>query len=203
MKKFWISALFTLVTVWPVLALAQADEPLGTGGVRVKIAYLGFTDSILDDYKIDHPTYFGAEAYWQLHSRLYVGGEIGYANDDSSTAIRVDGVFRRAETEITYIPVELNLINIIPCGRNFQTRFGIGLSYNYVRIESDPPPGGIMLKSSDDSDEWLLGGQLLADISYHINNFFFGIDVKLQINRDWDEEDYSNGRIGGHLGWRF
>jgi hypothetical protein len=203
MRKFLISAVCTFVMVCPVLASAQTDEPLGTGGVRVKMAYLGFTDSTLDDYRIDHPTYFGAEAYWQVHSRLFVGGEIGYANDDSSAVIRVDGTLRRADTEITYVPIEFNLINITPCGKNLQTRFGIGVSYSYVHIESDPPPGGIMMKSSDDSDEWLLGGQLFADISYYINNFFFGIDVKLQITKDWDEEDYTNGRVGGHLGWRF
>lgn len=60
-----------------------------------------------------------------------------------------------------------------------------------------------MLKSTDNDEEWLIGGQLFADINYHINNFFFGVDVKLQITSDWGAEDYTNGRIGGYLGWGF
>lgn len=203
MKKFWILAVCTVTVIWPVLAPAQTDEPLGAGGARIKLAYLGFTDSILDDYRIDHPTYVGLEAYWKVHPQLYVGGEVGYANQDSSAGILVDTVWRRAETEITYVPIELNVMDVIPFGEHVQTRFGIGVSYSYVHIESDPPPGGIMLKSTDNDEEWLIGGQLFADISYHINNFFFGVDVKLQITSDWGDEDYTNGRIGGHLGWAF
>ncbi|MHC4686587.1 MAG: hypothetical protein ACYTEW_20080 [Planctomycetota bacterium] len=203
MKKFWILVACTFVVICPVLAPAQTDESLGGGGVRIKMAYLGLTDSILDDFRIDHPTYVGAEVYWKVHAQLYVGGEVGYANDESSATIVVGTVASQAQTEITYVPIELNVMNILSFGEHVQTRFGIGVSYNYVHIESDPPPGGVMLKSSDDDEEWLLGGQLFADISYQINNFFFGLDLKVQMTRDWDEEDYTNGRIGGHMGWRF
>lgn len=203
MKNFWILTACTFVVICPALAQAQTDDTRGAGGVRIKMAYLGFTDSILDDYRIDHPTYVGAEAYWKVHPQLYLGGEIGYANRDSSAVIVDDTIPRQAETEVTYVPVELNVMNILSFGEHVQTRFGIGVSYNYVRIESDPPPGGVMLKSSDDDKEWLIGGQLFADINYHINNFFVGLDLKLQITKDWDVEDYSNGRVGGHVGWRF
>lgn len=203
MKKFWILAACTFVVIGPALAQAQTDDTRSAGGVRIKMAYLGFTDSILDDYRIDHPTYVGLEAYWRVHPQLYAGGEVGFANRDSSATI-VDGTTSSlAETEITYVPIELNVINILSFGARIQTRFGIGVSYNYVRIESDPLPGGVMLKSSDDDKEWLIGGQLFADIDYHINNFFVGLDLKLQITKDWDAEDYSNGRVGGHVGWRF
>lgn len=172
---------------------AQTDLPLGNGHAGFKVDYISFTDSILDDADIDSGIYFGLEGYMNINPNLYIGGEIGYANPDGS--VNVLGL--SVDTELEYIPIEVNVKYVIKQGENLSVSLGGGLSYNSLDVKLS------VLGVSVSDDEWLLGGQVFADLNYMVDNYFVGAHVKYKLTEDWDNEDYSNFRIGVHAGLTF
>lgn len=195
--------LFSLIFIFVLAStIVYAEErpplekaPLGIGNVVLKLDYVGFSDENLEDLGVDDALYVGLEGYARIYPNLYLGGEVGYANPDSS----VDIGGNEKNTDLTFIPIELNLKYAVLSYPNFVVGFGAGVSYNYV--EADVSGNGI--KSGDD---WLFGGQFFADLNYTVgSNLFFGVDAKYQLTddfEDWDA-DFNNWRIGGHIGLRF
>ena len=195
--------LFSLIFIFVLAStIVYAEEkpplekaPLGIGNVALKLDYISFSDDKLKDFGVDDAFYVGLEGYASIYPNLYLGAEVGYANPDSN--IEIDG--NDARTEVTFIPVEINLKYAVQAYPNFVVGLGAGVSYNYV--ETDVSGNG--LKSGDD---WLIGGQFFADLNYTIgNNLFLGVDAKYQLTDDFEDWDtnFSNFRIGGHIGIRF
>lgn len=194
--------LFSLIVVFVLAStIANAAEkpplekaPLGIGNLGLKLDYIGFTEDNLEDLGVNDAFYVGLEGYAKISPNLYLGGEVGYANPDGHG--KIDG--NEVDTDVTFIPIELNLKYAAQAYPNFVVGFGAGVSYNYV--EADVSGSGI--KGGDD---WLFGGQLFVDLNYTVGNLVFGVDAKYQLTDDFEgwDADFNNWRIGGHIGVRF
>ncbi len=173
---------------------------LGNGNIALKLDYLSFTEDVLDDIDTDDALYIGLEAYNKTISNLYVGMEIGYASSDGNA--RIDDV--KADTELTFVPIELNLKYALDINPRFVVDFGAGVSYNWMKLEFSKW-GGV----SSPGDDWLWGGQFFAALNYKIDRFFIGINGKYQLTENFEIDDYetdvnaNNWRIGGQAGIMF
>ena len=82
---------------------------------------------------------------------------------------------------------------------------GAGVSYNYMKIDVD------IDENSGDADDWLLGGQVFADLTYKIGAWFFGVNGKYQFTEDIEvgdddtetDSNANNWRAGVHVGIMF
>ncbi len=169
----------------------------GFGNVAMKVDYINFTDDLVKDFDNDKGIYIGFEGYTAIMPNVYLGAEIGYANPDGR--IYIDG--ERVDTEVTFIPIELNLKYATQAAPNLLIDFGAGISSNYVEEEEY----GFNFFGSDRRDDWLFGGQFFMDINFTMNQFFIGANAKYQVTEDFKEYNYnySNWRIGGNIGLMF
>jgi hypothetical protein len=197
--------LFLLVVSF-VLAFSSAyaemrgpsRAPLGFGNFALKVDYIDFTDSDLEDLDVDTAAYVGVEGYGLIAPNLYLGIEVGYANPDGSAR----GFDYDIDTDVTFAPSELNLKYAVNASPNLVIDFGAGISTTYVEIEQTvTTPDGIIFISDSD---WLFGGQFFVDMNYTANQFFMGINAKYHLTEDFEDfTNFSNWRIGGQLGIRF
>lgn len=191
MKNFVLASLVLVLMMLASTAYSAQTAPLGTNNVAVKIDYMQFTDNIIEAVDLDTAIYLGLEGFTQISPNIYLGGEIGYASPDGN----VLGI----DTELTYIPLELNLKYAVQNSPDFTIDFGGGLSYIY--IEERILLGGVTISS----DEWLFGGQFFVDGNYTFGQYFAGANFKYQITQEVDGStyDYSNWKLGGQIGMTF
>ena len=204
MKKYFL--FFVLIAFLLATSFAYGAEKvlIGNGNIALKMDYLYFTENALDDLDNANNFYIGLEAFNKITSNLYVGMEVGYANSDGSAHI-VNTELQRvnADTELTYVPIELNLKYAIDITPRLVVDFGAGPSYNWMKEEISARG------SSSDKDDWLWGGQLFADLNYKIDRFFIGINGKYQFTEDFEIDDHktdvnaNNWRVGGQVGIMF
>lgn len=170
---------------------AAQKVPLGFGNIALKLDYIDFTNGDLDDTDVDTGVYVGLEGYGEIAQNLYLGMEVGYTQPN--------GDIDAYDTELTFVPVELNLKYALEPGPDFIIDFGAGVSLNYGEFKISGP--GL----SDSVDDWLFGGQFFTDLNYKIDRFFFGINVKYQITEEFEDNDFdmNNWRIGGQIGIMF
>jgi hypothetical protein len=192
-----LSVLVAALVIISASGAAYAQEStLGEGNFGLKIDYISFTEDEVERNDLDSGVYIGFEGYAQVAPRIYFGGEVGYASPDGS----VGGV----KTELTYVPVELNFKYADEAAPNTTIAVGGGLSYNYV--EETSVTGG----SASTTDDWILGGQIFADILYTSGQFFVGANLKYQFTENFDRRasdgssyGYKNWRLGGTAGVMF
>jgi len=204
MKKLILFCLIGVFVMTSTVVFAQEKAPLGIGNLALKVDYIAFTEDDLDDLDVDSDLYLGIEGFYEVSPNFYLGLEVGWTNPE--------GDVYDVDTELTYVPVELNLKYAAEVSPHFVIGFGAGVSYNYAEIELDAATGtfedietGEELGSSVDEDEWLFGGQLFLDLNYTFDAFFFGINGKYQLTEEGDDLDVSfdNWRIGGQIGFFF
>ena len=212
MKRILLFAL-VVMTVFVMASTSvyaqQMKAPLGLGNIALKVDYIDFTDSTLEDLDLDTSVYGGLEMYGQVAPGLYLGAEVGYTNPDEETTFTVFDPFLgpvtvELETEITYVPIELNLKYAIEAAPNLVFDFGAGVSMNYAELEVEGSALGVTVNDSE--DDWLFGGQFFADLNYKFGQFFIGVNAKYQITEDLEindidtDVDLSNWRVGGQIG---
>jgi hypothetical protein len=206
MKRIFLFAL-VVMTVFVMASTSvyaqQMKAPLGLGNIAVKVDYIDFTDNLLADLDVDTSIYGGLEFYGQIASGLYLGAEVGYTNpDDEMTLIDPFLGPVEIETEITYVPIELNIKYAIEAAPNLVVDFGAGVSVNYAEADQDISFLGVADSFSE--DDWLFGGQFFADLNYKFGQFFIGVNAKYQITEDFEPDgtdiDFSNWRVGGQMG---
>lgn len=174
-----------------VSAQAILVAPLGPSYAAVKIDSVHFTDSFAEDLGVETALYLGIEAYVETTPDLYFGGEFGYANPDGSEG----GV----DTEITFIPFEVNLKFAKEVAPRVVLDLGGGLSQIYVDQKIT------IGASSDSKDDWLFGGQIFFDFNYVLEKMFVGFHGKYQFTGEFtgQDNDYINWRVGGSFGLTF
>jgi hypothetical protein len=190
MKKIFLVLFLALFIMTSTTVFAAERYPLGEGNVAVKLDYIKFTDSDLKDVDVDSGFYIGLEGYGLLtEDNLYLGIEAGCANPEGSVG--------SSDTELMYVPIEVNLKYAVAASQNVVFDIGAGLSYNYGKFEV----------AGDSLTDWMFGGQAFMDLNFTINQFFLGISGKYQIGEDFkkDNRQFScnNWRIGGQLGFMF
>lgn len=204
MKK---SLLFPVILVFFLMvspAFGADKVLLGDGIVALKMAYLNLTENALEDLDNDDCFYVGLEAYNKITSNLYVGMEIGYAaSEGDAHVVNLELRRVRADTELTFIPIELNLKYALDLAPRLVIDFGAGASYSWMKEE-------ISVRGSSLAEEdWLWGGQIFAALNYKIERFFMGINAKYQFTENFEIKDYdtdvnaNNWRIGGQIGIMF
>lgn len=204
MKKIFFILIVVLLIMVSSVAYGADKVLLGNGNIALKLAYLNFTENALEDLDNDDCFYIGLEAYNKITSQLYVGMEIGYANAEGNAHVmnRVEERVK-VDTEITFVPIELNLKYAIDVAPRLTVDFGAGASYNWMKEEITGP--GV----SSPGDDWLWGGQLFAALNYKVERFFMGINAKYQFTENFEIKDYdtdvnaNNWRIGGQVGIMF
>jgi hypothetical protein len=191
MKKFFLF-LFIVVCIMASTTVYAAEKiSLGNFNVAAKVDYIQFTNRNLKDADVDDGVYVGLEAYARIVDNLYLGAEAGYAQPD--------GKIDTYDSELTYVPVELNIKYAIEASPDLVIDVGGGGSYNYSKFKISG--NGI----NESVDDWLFGGQAFADLNYRIGTFFIGINGKYQITEDFKDKDFNcnNWRIGGQIGVSF
>ena len=80
MRKLVLILMIVAVALMAGSAQAQQKYPLGYGNFAVKVDYLRFTGSEMDDLGLANAPYIGAEFYFPIFiPSLYLGLEAGYA----------------------------------------------------------------------------------------------------------------------------
>ena len=178
--------------------------------VSLKVDYLKFTESEMEDFDTESGPYVGLDAYARIASNLYLGGEVGYYNSDGSERLFLYDptsdllLFFDVDTEMTYMPVELNVKYKVGDSKNTGSLvLGAGISYNYMNLEINA------LGLSVDEDDWLFGGQVFLELNLEFNQFYFGINGKYQITDEMKigkvdtDVTGNNWRVGGQIGIKF
>jgi hypothetical protein len=192
MRKLSLLLLFTtFVLVSSTVYAAEKISVLGAGNIALKFDYIKFTDDGLKDTDTDTGLYVGLEGYGKIVPNLYIGGEVGYANPEGDVYF--------GKTELTYVPLELNIKYAAEIAPSLTIDLGTGISYNYGEFKVSA--GGI----SDSVDDWLFGGQFFAGANYTIDRFFIGINGKYKLTEDFKDKDFNlnNWTIGGQIGVMF
>ena len=166
----------------------------------MKLDYIAFTDDFFknppdEDFDAeDASAYVGLEGYGKITPDLYLGGEIGYSGLDLGPWLSFWD-HRDLEIDITF--TELNLKYAKDLGHNFVVDVGAGLSYNKATVTDE---------THREETDWLLGGQIFADLTYKIRWFSIGINGKYQVTESFQdatsgyEFDLSNWRLGMQIG---
>jgi hypothetical protein len=177
---------------------------IGNGNIALKMDYLQFTENALEDLDNDECFYIGLEAYNKITPNLYIGMEVGYATSEGSArVINTELESVKADTEVTFVPIELNLKYALDITPRLAVDFGAGPSYNWMKEDISGT------RISSPGDDWLWGGQFFADLNYKIDRFFIGINAKYQFTEDFEIDDdgtdvnANNWRIGGQVGIMF
>lgn len=195
MKRLFLFSLIMAFLAASTAAYAAQKASLGIGNIAVKADYISFTADEMEGSDTDTGLYLGIEGYGKIAPNLYLGGEIGYTNP-SGNALGFD-------TELTFMPIELNLKYAVESTPNLAVDFGIGASYNYVEEKASGYGVSVSI------DDWVFGGQLFADLNYKLGSFFIGINAKYQITGEPEYMgmeagyNYNNWRIGGQVGLMF
>ncbi len=194
MKKI-VGALLLMLggLVFGSMGFAAEKATLGKNNFSVKVSSIHF-----DDGDTDNGISVSAEGYKEIEKNLYLGVEAGYTNVDGK--VNLSGT--RVDSDIVFLPIELNLKYAIRITNHLIVDFGIGGSYSYVKEEISRADEWW---ESVDLDEWLFGGQCFADVHVTIGKMIIGVNGKVQVtdkSRDAGK-NYSNRRIGGHIGIMF
>jgi hypothetical protein len=188
MKKTVLLVVLVVAFALSVTVAYAADKmTLGKNNFAIKVDSIHF-----DNDKTDNGVYVGAEGYTEIEKNLYLGAEVGYTSNDGEVSLSGETV----NSDVIFLPIEVNLKYAVRIIDHLVISFGIGGSYNYAKEE---------ISGSDAEDEWLFGGQGFGDINVTIGKVFLGINAKIQFTdkgRDTGK-NYSNQRIGGQIGMIF
>lgn len=216
MKKLCLFSMIVAFVLVATSAFSAERVPIGNGDIAVKFDYINFTEDVLENSDVDTGFFIGLEGYGKIVPNLYLGVEVGYANPDGNISGCVDvpyygTVCGSADTEVTFVPIELNLKYAIKAAPNFIIDFGAGPSATYVKEEATVSAPGISESAS--VDDWIFGGQFFIDLNYTIKQFFIGFNAKYQFTEkpEYDfrgytikaDYNYNNWRIGGQIGIMF
>ena len=184
----WILILLG-VLCWNV-GSAMASEPvLQISHFGVKVEHVGFLDDSAEQQDVDSGLFLGVEAYEYLDHGVYYGFEAGWADIEGN--IVENG--SEYDTELTYIPVEMNVKwvgLILP-----YTSLGVGLGPSMGYARHEVKGSGI----DESKEDWFWGGQALAELNIEAGAIYFGLNGKYQAV----EKDLQNWRAGAHIGCRF
>lgn len=214
MKKQSLLFLLIFSSLFAVIPNTYADEskPLGNSNFALKAGQMRFHfNKDLKDTPHDEGTYYGFEDYSNISPNAYIGAE--FALMESNASYVDSGV--NINDKLVFIPLELNLKLVSQLASNLTLGFGAGASYNLARYQgTGTVPGKVSL--SVDFSDWLWGGQVFAELNYAAGSFFMGIEGKYQITEKFKdtisdptfgtltfEEDFTNWRVGGKVGFIF
>jgi outer membrane protein with beta-barrel domain len=181
---------------------------LGQSNWGFKVDYFSFTDSAFQNANLGNGVYLGLEGYGAVAPNLYLGGEVGWAGPSNEQSFRFLGRNINLQTDLTYVPVEVNLKYAIQTSPQLVFDLGGGFSFNYINASASAGAQSI------DENDWVWGGQIFGDMTYKLGNqWYLGLNAKYQATQDITvhvrgtdvetDTSASNWRIGGQIGMTF
>jgi hypothetical protein len=170
-----------------------SQEISESGYIGLKVDYIHFTDSILEDNDIEKGDYLALETNGMILPNLYLGGEIGVTI--------IDGSYKDIDTELTFVPVEIHVRYRFDLSSRFNLDVGVGVAHCFYDIEIAAETN----KDGDDSDKnsvW--GAQASVDLNTQFGWFYIGANAKYQITEDIvDDINLNSYRVGAQFGIAF
>ncbi|MEW6585215.1 MAG: outer membrane beta-barrel protein [Nitrospirota bacterium] len=206
MKRMLLFSLVLLFVFASTSLYAAEKYALGMGNVALKVDYFSFTDDIFDEVDLKDGVYVGLEAYYGLMPNLYLGLEGGWAGTSEDETISFLGEEFDVETDVTLVPVELNLKFAGEIAPSWVIGVGAGISYSWFNVDLE------IDDENADEDDWVLGGQVFAEITYKMSDqWFLGINGKYHFTEDIElgpedletDTNANNWRVGAHIGLMF
>jgi hypothetical protein len=153
---------------------ATKRPPLGNVHLGLNLSYVKFRDNIAE---LRNSGYVGALVYGRLFRGLYLGGEVGKANNSNWFG----------GDDVEFLPLELNAKYAFLAGSHLVLDVGGGPSYSHVEIDA-----------AETADEWLLGGQMFADVVFQMAGFSLAVNGKYQITEEFRDSNVAldNWRVG-------
>jgi opacity protein-like surface antigen len=207
MKKVFLLALMVVLVLMATTVYATEKYALGNSHIALKVDYFSFTDDVFDEVDLDAGPYIGLEGYYGIMPNLYLGLEAGWAG--TSNDGHIDAIDADVDVDVNYVPIELNLKYALEVSPAWVISLGAGVSYSWFDVQVDVDDFG-----DADTDDWVFGGQVFADLTYKLNNqWFIGINGKYQFTEDLDFEiegedvdtdsNANNWRAGAQVGLMF
>ncbi len=220
MKRCLFMLIGVVFVLSPAVIQAEQKDLLGTGNFAVKINYIAFSDSFYSDINDEESAYVGIEGYGRIAPNIYFGGEFGYSSVTSENIFSsilyglLDAEHDEVNADFTFL--ELNAKYAKDLGRYFVFDAGGGLSLNnadvsfetYDWVEVDGTRISTLTAKREES-QWLLGGQIFADLTFKFHWFMLGLNGKYQITTDYEDSasgykfSLTNWRAGMHVGGLF
>ena len=179
--------LLMLFALLPALSAQAAAAFMDQVTFGLKTGVIGFTSPAAEDLDVESGPYLGLEAFQRISERLHLGGELGYARSSGSIPL--------VKTELTYVPIELNLKYAGAVTPQVDFTLGSGVSYNYARFEAD-----CLGTCFAATEEWRPGLQLFGGVRFNAPPYLLGMEGKMQVS---EEKDLDNWRLTAQAGYRF
>jgi hypothetical protein len=170
----------------------ESSEPLGTGHLSIKVNQIDLRDEsdIWQLNDLDTANYVALDWYGNLGQNFYIGGELGHA--------KFTGEAMGTSTEITMMPLELNLKYVLDLVEAIQLDFGVGVSYTY--LDGKVAPGTI---TGIADDEFIGGAQGFVNFNFVFKRWFIGANATYQVTKKLTKGvDLDNYRYGIHVGFK-
>ena len=224
-------AISTVLVMAFSAAHAEERANLGNFPITLKIGFINFMDEAWEHGDVKYSFYPGLEGYARVFRNLYIGGELGYVSSEELMDAFL-GMPIGHNRSLTFLPIELNLKYVIEAAPSFFIDFGAGVSYSYASVQEELFlvtdysvyddsawlfGGQFFVDLTYKVKRFLVGlnwkyqitqslevdplksSQLIGSLPPPLQSLvpkFFGFDV-------FDQADYSNFRIGGHIGVTF
>ena len=140
--------------------------------------------------------YRGLDFYRGHPGDFYFGAEIGHAG--AREAVNTDGDTIR---NFDFLWLEFNEKKAFGLGHGFSIDLGLGGAAFYVDGEEVSMSGGQTF--ADPLADIGFGAQVFVDFNWRARDLLLGLDAKYQWAFDIIDIDYSNLRLGAHLGVAF
>lgn len=193
MKAFSRCILIGLLIVSSVSWVhAEGKRPaLGWANFALKADYVVFTSSFWKDNDLENAPLIGLEGYGSVYRNLYLGGEIGFA--------QASGTVLSVNTELTLVPLEMNLKYVFNLSENVKLDLGGGLSYTFAE-------GKVVstLITGEKQKDGAWGGQGFLNLNFTFNHFLIGANIKYQATGEiLNNANLNNYRGGIQIGYMF
>ncbi|HXH27537.1 MAG TPA: hypothetical protein VNL37_00725 [Candidatus Polarisedimenticolia bacterium] len=192
-----------LCLAWMGVSVAEAQwtpapgEPLlGRFHLWLKSGQADFDHQVAREWGVDRKGYLALEGYRGTKNDVYFGGEIARVADDRS--INARGQTLR---DLDLLWVELNVKTVLELRGNLSFGVGGGAALFYVDGEEITIEGGEEI--SDPLADLALGSQLFIDLTWRHKRLLLGADARYQWAFDVINVNYSNLRLGAHVGLAF
>jgi hypothetical protein len=184
-------------------ASAPGDLLLGRAHTWVRIGRTDLSHAAAREWGVDRERHLGIAVYGRrkragrrIGPTFYIGGELSHSATDR--AVNAEGdVFN----DFDFLSLELNDKIVFELKNGLALGVGTGFAIFYVDGEEESTlplmPGATSLADAG------FGYQAFVDFDWRVRRLILGLDVKYQRAFDIININYSNYRLGAHVGLTF
>jgi len=192
-----VLGLTTLSSVVYAQSSRGLPEPvLGRDHLWLKFGRAFLGSGAAQEWGVSREEYLELEGYHATGSELYVGGEVGRLGN--GTGVDRDGI---PIQDLRFRWLEGNVKGGVDLRHALSLDYGAGVALFYVEGREVTMASGQTF--IDRLSDFGYGTQIFADFNWRAHHLILGLDVKYQEAYDLVDVDYSNFRLGAHLGIAF